>query len=359
MGVDSVGEETMKAVVLLALAAAVLASEENVLQPKIVEVPVPARNATETRYVKHAHRATLNFACPVDSIVVTPNFDNIDPSVVDPIVQVELEDHLGEVGSIQWAHIMQTYFQGTDPRGQERELSALGGDLGEFLIVLGAIEAELGSEFTAEEVETKLKTYLTVMSKEKFFYSIDAPAIEVFKKFCGCPNLNIADPPDAKKDLLLNATTDPAASGDEFFNKAVADPAAFGLRPALIQNVLAAFFNTMWNKADPLHRKIKFVLLKGDYDPKAFVMVKTPGYCNAQLLAPMISPELCGKQMGIYHGDAATLLRTEMAGVMLMKTPENKNAVVRKANDISTSILVKMLEGHTEPVYTVTFSGVE
>merc|ERR1711991_561642 len=94
----SVGEETMKAVVLLALAVAVLASEENVLQPKIVEVPVPARNATETRYVKHAHRATLNFACPVDSIVVTPNFDNIDPSVVDPIVQVELEDHLGEVG---------------------------------------------------------------------------------------------------------------------------------------------------------------------------------------------------------------------------------------------------------------------
>merc|ERR1711998_496585 len=340
----SVGEETMKAVVLLALAAAVLASEENVLQPKIVEVPVPARNATETRYVKHAHRATLNFACPVDSIVVTPNFDNIDPSVVDPIVQVELEDHLGEVGSIQWAHIMQTYFQGTDPRGQERELSALGGDLGEFLIVLGAIEAELGSEFTAEEVETKLKTYLTVMSKEKFFW---------------CPNLNIADPPDAKKDLLLNATTDPAASGDEFFNKAVADPAAFGLRPALIQNVLAAFFNTMWNKADPLHRKIKFVLLKGDYDPKAFVMVKTPGYCNAQLLAPMISPELCGKQMGIYHGDASVLLRTEIAGVLLLDTPEAKNAVVREANDISTSILVKMLEGHTEPVYTVTFQGLE
>merc|ERR1711907_360505 len=132
----SMGVKTMKAVVLLALAVAVLASEENVLQPKIVEVPVPARNATETRYVKHAHRATLNFACPVDSIVVTPNFDNIDPSVEDPIVQVELEDHLGEVGSIQWAHIMQTYFQGTDPRGQERELSALGGDLGEFLIVL-------------------------------------------------------------------------------------------------------------------------------------------------------------------------------------------------------------------------------
>merc|ERR1711988_1794865 len=100
------------------------------------------------------------------------------------------------------------------------------------------------------------------------------------------------------------------------------------LRTPLIPNVLAAFFNTMWNKADPLHRKIKFVLLKGDYDPKAFVMVKTPGYCNAQLLAPMISPELCGKQMGIYHGDASVLLRTEIAGVLLMKTPEAKNQVV-------------------------------
>merc|ERR1712199_50338 len=125
-------------------------------------------------------------------------------------------------------------------------------------------------------------------------------------------NLNIADPPDAKKDLLLNATLDPASMGDEFFNKVVTDPAGYGLRPELVTNVLSAF-----------------------------VMVKTPGYCNAQLLAPMISPELCGKQMGIYHGDAAKLLRTEMAGVMLMKTPENKNAVVRKANEMSTSILVK------------------
>merc|ERR1711907_247818 len=272
----SMGVKTMKAVVLLALAVAVLASEENVLQPKIVEVPVPARNATETRYVKHAHRATLNFACPVDSIVVTPNFDNIDPSVVDPIVQVELEDHLGEVGSIQWAHTLQTYFQSTDPRGQERELTTLGGDLGEFLMVLGAIESEQSKEFSATEVTEALKLSLTVMSKEKLFFSIDAPAIENFKKFCGCPNLNIAAPPDAKKDLLLNATLDPASMGDEFFNKVVTDPAGYGLRPELVTNVLSAFFNTMWNKADPLHRKIKFVLLKGEVAPKAFVMVKTP-----------------------------------------------------------------------------------
>merc|ERR1712019_334060 len=79
--------------------------------------------------------------------------------------------------------------------------------------------------------------------------------------------------------------------GDEFFQKVVTDPAGYGLRADLVQNVLAAFFNTMWDKADPLHRKIKFVLLKGDFDPKAFVMVKAPGYCNAQLLAPMISVE--------------------------------------------------------------------
>merc|ERR1711907_883000 len=353
----SMGVKTMKAVVLLALAVAVLASEENVLQPKIVEVPVPARNATETRYVKHAHRATLNFACPIDSIVVTPNFDAISPEVVDPIVQVELEDHLGEVGSIQWAHTLQTYFQSTDPRGQERELTTLGGDLGEFLMVLGAIESEQSKEFSATEVTEALKLYLTVMSKEKLFFSIDTPAIENFKKFCGCPNLNIADPPDAKKDLLLNATLDPASMGDEFFNKVVTDHAGYGLRPELVTNVLSAFFNTMWNKADPLHHKIKFVLLKGEVAPKAFVMVKTPGYCNAQLLAPMISPELCGKQMGIYHGDASVLLRTEIAGVLLMKTPEAKNQVVRKANEMASAAIVKMLEGHPEPVYTVSFQG--
>jgi hypothetical protein len=352
----------MKIAALCLLAVVVSAAPANDA-PKTLEVasgkPTPTSNATEIRYVKHAHRASLNFACPVDSIVVTPNFDLVSPDVADAITQIELEDHLGEVDSIQWGHTLQNYFQGTDPRGQERELATLGGDLGEFLMVLGAIEAEQSVEFTPEDVEAKLKMYLTVMSKEKFFFSIDGPAIATFKKACGCPNLNIADPPDAKKELLLNATVDPASMGDEFFNKVIADAAGYGLRPELVQSVLSAFFNTMWNKADPLHRRIKFALLKGDYDPKGFIMVKTPGYCNAQLLAPMISPELCGKQMGIYHGDASVLLRTEMAGVLLIKSPESKNAVVRKANEMAAAAVVKLLEGHTEPVYTVTFQGKE
>jgi len=332
--------EIMKIAALCLLAVVVSAAPANDA-PKTLEVvsgkPTPTSNATEIRYVKHAHRASLNFACPVDSIVVTPNFDLVSPDVADAITQIELEDHLGEVDSIQWGHTLQNY----------------------FLMVLGAIEAEQSVEFTPEDVEAKLKMYLTVMSKEKFFFSIDAPAIATFKKACGCPNLNIADPPDAKKELLLNATVDPASMGDEFFNKVIADASGYGLRPELVQSVLSAFFSTMWNKADPLHRRIKFALLKGDYDPKGFIMVKTPGYCNAQLLAPMISPELCGKQMGIYHGDASVLLRTEMAGVLLIKSPESKNAVVRKANEMAAAAVVKLLEGHTEPVYTVTFQGKE
>lgn len=347
---------------LLLAGAAVAKTLPNPMDSPLIApstVDVEAVTGNETRYLKHAHRATLNFACPIDSIVVTPNFQDIDADVVDPIIQVELEDHLGEVGSIQWAHTMQTFFQSTDPRGQERELSTLGGDLGEFMMVLGAIESETQVEFSKDDVAAKLALYLSVMSKEKFFFSIDAPAVEAFKTYCGCPNLNIADPPDAKKDLLLNATSDANTMGDEFFQKVVTDPASYGLRAELVQNVLGAFFGTMWNKADPLHRKIKFVLLKGDFDPKAFVMIKTPGYCNAQLLAPMISPELCGKQMGIYHGDASVLLRTEMAGVLLLDTPETKNAVVRKANDMAGTAVQKVLDGHKEPVYTVTFQGLE
>jgi len=71
----------------------------------------------------------------------------------------------------------------------------------------------------------------------------------------------------------------------------------------------------------------------------------------------MISPELCGKQMGIYHGDAAVLLRTEIAGVVLIKTPEEKNAVVVKANDLASTFLTAVLADHAEPVYTVSFEG--
>jgi len=330
-------------------------SSDNTLAIPTITVP---GNPNITRYLKASQRASLNFACPVSAITVSPNFDAISAGFADPLTQVELEDHLGETNSVEWAHVMQTSFGSTDPRGQDRQLATLGGDLGEFLIVLAAIEKQLGFNFNDTFVLLKFKTYLTVMSRDKFYYDIDTNAINYFKSICNCPQLNIADPPESKKAILLNATTDYQSQGDEFFSKLLNNTQAFSIRPELVSSVIRAFYKVMWNKADPLHRRIKFVLLRGDYDPKGFVMVKTPGYCNSQLLAPMISPELCSKQMGIYHGDAAVLLRTEIAGVMLMKTPESKNDVVTTANEIASTCLSTVLADHKEPIYTVNFEPI-
>jgi len=310
-----------------------------------------------TKYLKSAHRASLNFACTVSRITVSPNFDSVSSDFEDPLTQVELEDHLGEPASIEWGHVMQTSFGSTDPRGQERQLATLGGDLGEFLIVLSSIEKQLGVTFNDTFVLYKLKVYLSVMSKDKFYFDIDMDAINYFKSVCQCPQLNIADPPESKKAVLLNATTNYLSQGNEFFKKLLNNSEPFGIRPELVSSVIRAFYKVMWNKADPLHRRIKFVLLKGELAPKGFIMVKTPGYCNAQLLAPMISPELCSKQMGIYHGDAAVLLRTEIAGILLMKTPESKNDVVRTANELASTALTTVLADHKEPVYTVNFEA--
>ena len=105
---------------------------------------------------------------------------------------------------------MQQFFQSTDPRGQDRQLGTVGGDLGEphlkllvfklhlgeFLTVLNAIEQETQKEYSSAEVLHIFKRYLTAMSREKFFFAIDLDAIESFKTACGCPQLNIADPPE-------------------------------------------------------------------------------------------------------------------------------------------------------------------
>jgi len=328
-------------------------SIDKYVQPPTVNIP----NSNLTKYLAHAHRATLNFACPVERITVTPNFDSFSVGFEDPLTQFELEDHLGEPSNIEWAHTMQMYFQSTDPRGQERQLGTLGGDLGEFLLVLGAVEAQTGVVYTKAQVLTQFKTYLTVMSREKFYFDIDVDGIKNLKKACGCPQLNIADPPESKKPVLRNATHEALSHGNEFFKKVIEEPAKFGVRAELVNAVLDAFFDVMWLKSDPLHRRIKFVLVKGPLEPKGFVMIKTPGYCNSQLLAPLVSPELCNKQMGVYHGDAAVLLRTEMAGIALLKTPEDKNAVVRKANEMAATALSECLKDHPEPVYTVSFEG--
>jgi hypothetical protein len=347
-----VGVIVVVGVLACALATPVDTNDKYIATPTVV---VPNNNVT--KYLLHAHRASLNFACAIQRITVTPNFDSFAVGFEDPLTQIELEDHLGEPENIEWAHVPQMFFESTDPRGQDRQLGTLGSDLGEFLLVLAAVEAQTGKVFTKGQVLQQFKIYLTVMSREKFYFSIDNSGIEHLKQACGCPQLNIADPPESKKGLLHNATHEAASHGDEFFKKLLAEPAKYNIRPELANFVIDAFFDVMWLKSDPLHRRIKFVLLKGDYAPKGFVMIKTPGYCNAQLLAPMISPELCGKQMGVYHGDAAVLLRTEIAGVVLIKTPEDKNAVVRKANEMASAALSAVLADHAEPVYTVSFEG--
>jgi len=294
----------------------------------------------------------------VERITVTPNFEQYSAGFEDPISQIELEDHIGEPSNIEWAHTMQIFFASTDPRGQERQLGTLGGDLGEFLIVLAAIEAETQQQFTAAQVLNKFKTYLTVMSRDKFYFDTDTSAINALKAACHCPQLNIADPPDSKKAILRNATHTVAAQGNEFFKKVMEDPVKYSIRKELVVAVLDSFFEVMWLKSDPLHRRIRFVLMKGELNAKGFVMIKTPGYCNAQLLAPLISPELCQKQMSVYHGDAAVLSRTELAGVFLLKNPENKNSVVTKANELAATALTNVLADHLEPVYTVSFEGI-
>jgi hypothetical protein len=347
----------MKAV-LLALACALavatpITSIDNYVAPPTVVV---SSDPVITKYVKHSHRATLNFACNVERITVTET-NPAGAGFEDPITRIELEDHLGEVTNIEWTHVMQSSFGSTDPRGQERQLGTLGGDLGEFLLVLTAIESQTGQNFTEAQVLHQLKRYLTVMSKDKFYFDIDMDGIANLKKACGCPQLNIADPPDSKKPLLRNATHDVASHGNELFKKLLTASTDYEVRPELVIAAVDAFFEVMWQKADPLHRRIRFVLLKGPLAPKGFILVKTPGYCNAQLLAPVISPELCQKQMGVYHGDAAVLLRTEMAGVLLFKTPEDKNSVVLKANELAARWLTNVMSDHHEPVYTVSFEG--
>jgi hypothetical protein len=85
------------------------------------------------------HICCTSLHCPtpflptqVDRVTVTPNFDTIAVGFEDPLTQAELEDHIGDSSNIEWAHVMQMFFASTDPRGQERQLGTLGGDLGSF-----------------------------------------------------------------------------------------------------------------------------------------------------------------------------------------------------------------------------------
>lgn len=297
--------------------------------------------------------STYNFNCFVDEVDVV--LDQKAEKVGDALEVQQVRSHIGDPTTLEWAHIGQHFFSDIDGRSEEKIMATPGGDMGEFILAMSSFEDETKVSIDQATATGLLMEYLKTMSRSKFYMATSEHAHDNLTAASGCRNLDIADPPDEKKSMLLEIVGDPANVGSQHLKFMLQDPTGYGVQKGLVEKGIRAFHQVMWNKTFAQSSTLCYMLLKGPHKEKGFVNVQTAQHCQDQGLAPLISPQTCYNSMYVNHPEAVIKFRAELAHFMAQTNKALAQTMITKMNEKGTTMLAKtaskILKGY--PVFTV------
>lgn len=134
-----------------------------------------------------------------------------------------------------------------DGRHEHGIIGAPGGNMGEFLLLLTALDA-VGPPIGTDEVAGLLDGYLREFGR--FYMHTDRNAMDWIAGQLGRPGLEANDietAPVGAREELLELLTDARGVGCGHINAMLLDPDAYEVRPELVRAALRAFFDEIWN----------------------------------------------------------------------------------------------------------------
>jgi hypothetical protein len=275
------------------------------------------------------------------------------------------------------------FFSCPDPRLQYAGMFTPGGDLGEFLLTLTALERVQNQELKAgenrvrfgqQEVGFYLHSYLEYMSSHGKHQFAGCTDVEALQKLAEAAQVLDALEPLNRREYarILSLTASPEYVGSRFFQDAIQDPTGYATRAELAESVLRAFVRIRLDKTDPMHDRVLYVPApKREYKPTAFVEVvrmacprddksdQEFSLCNlypCHDLVPLVVPNTIVdtptdatkkvhpgdvREAVIVHRDDVKLYRAELAewAYGLLRTTGTTQPTITKGN-----ILQEMLE---------------
>ena len=164
-----------------------------------------------------------------------------------------------------------------DGRETSPVAGAPGGDTGEWILLLAAIERATGRDFDRAALEAKLDAQIEALGP-MYLHTDDASDEP---DYVGCGHLRLLQQ----------------------------HPAEYGARADLVREALGAVHRRREARPDD----IRFVTLAGDHEESAVLIVKAPGIDDR---APLIRPCRNGVQCFVVHTDAARLRRQARAEII-------------------------------------------
>lgn len=284
--------------------------------------------------------------------------------------QHDIENGLRKRACVRWVPasqiLMDRHEACVDGRSDIGIIGTPGGNAGELLLLLAAIEATGGTPFTDREIQAVFERYLKTFGD--FYMHSDLHALEELpeaiqaqvatdpeQRTAAAWTAYLTEPDPRLHGELLDRLSQPQTTGCGHLKLMLNDPEGYRVRRALTRGLMQAFYRALWRGED-----LAFVVLDGHHDEQAVVNVTVTGdHVDVDTHIPTIAPRAFGGQMFINHPQAIGFLRDHNVRDAARITGRTIDATrVRAAIDeIATAQLGLTLSALASglPIYTLAF----
>lgn len=238
----------------------------------------------------------------------------------------DIEAHLGDARALRWMKIAALLVSGrlscVDGRDDSGVIGTPGGDAGEFLLSLAALEGVTGRQLDDRALHTLLLRRLDAFGR--FYFHTDVVASntliaamradrrfdEALARVEGPLEWRrfMAAPPESVREPLIELMNRPAHLGCGHLRLALTNPDRYGVRPQLIESFLRSFLTLRWEG----HEDNEIAVLPGGHAEGAVVNVVVDHELDAFSRVPLVSPMAEGSQMFINHPQVSSFLRAQV-----------------------------------------------
>jgi rhodanese-related sulfurtransferase len=292
------------------------------------------------------------------------------------LTREDIEHHVGDPRALRWMKVAALLVSGrlccVDGRAEAGVVGTPGGDAGELLLAVAALESLSGKRFDDDAMRTLLLCRLDAFGRLYLHTDIHA-SNETILAMRGDRRLDAAlervfeplewrrflrSPPAAVRPFVLEHMTVAGHLGCGHLRLSMQRGDDYGVRPELVRSFLRAFLTLRWEGVDDHEVGV----LPGGHAEGAVVNVLVEGGAEAYAQIPLVSPMAGGSQMFLQHPQVAGFLRGQLARFIARSRQSGlresaEHELLARMNELGARQL-----GHTLgalaaglPVYDVTF----
>lgn len=225
-----------------------------------------------------------------------------------------------------------------DGRAEGPVLGTPGGDAGELVLSLAALEEVLGRPVTSAWITELFDRYVAAFGR--FYLHTDEHALRrLADDLRGDPRFAAVSshwhspedlsgflraPPDALEDALLEHLTRAEHVGCGHLRLMLQSPARYGVREGLVQDVLRAALRRGWARPELL----EFARLEGEHEERGVLEVRVEHEVHAHSLVPMVTPHVGARELFVLHPQVIDFVRAENAWFLVEQlSPEDAQRI--------------------------------